>query len=111
MFETDRDLIRCLVSYTDWWQPATTSLVAAPPKRRGPRSPSTFRTGFVDHLDDRRELEWRLSFLDDEDRKLLYLFYVAYLPIERIAEQMGVTPRTCYRRRTRAIERLIAPEG
>ena len=109
MLETDRDLIRCLVTYTDWWQPATSSIMTPSPRDRAARTPRIFRDGFVEHLDDRNELAWRLSFLDHADRKLLYLFYVAYLPIDEIAEQMGISARQCYRRRTRAIERLITP--
>lgn len=107
MLDTHEDVVRCLLTYTDWWQPSTGSVaVTAGPTRRRCIGDG-LRDEVVDGLDERTELVWRLAHLDRLDRKILFLFYVAYLSGAEIAEDVGLSERQCYRRRNRAVERLV----
>ncbi len=109
---TADDIVRCLVSYVDWWQPssASTLQIVAVRRRReiaeGIR-PDGFRAGLLESLDERTELRWRMQFLADRDRQLLFLWYVAQLPVEDIATTFGLSRRQCFRRKAGAIKTLV----
>lgn len=113
---TPRDVVRCLVSYVDWWQPSSAStlqLVAVRRRREmanGMR-PDGFRPGLLENLDERTELRWRMRFLADRDRQLLFLWYVTQLPVDDIAAALGISRRQCYRRRAAAIKALVDAGG
>ena len=108
MLDSEPEVIRCLVTYTDWWQPRTTSILEIPPTGQFRHRPNTFRQGFVEHLDERNELVWRMSWLEEVERKLLFLFYVTHLPAAEIASAVGLSTRQCFRRRRHALETLVA---
>jgi DNA-directed RNA polymerase specialized sigma subunit len=100
------DVIRCLVTYTDWWQPSSSSLYRI--VGTGDRSHGDgMRGGLLDHLDERSELCRRMTELDDRDRHLLVLWYVKELQVEEIAPLLGISRRQCFRRRAQAIRKLI----
>jgi DNA-directed RNA polymerase specialized sigma24 family protein len=109
---TAHDVVRCLVSYVDWWQPSTSSTlhIAAVRRRReladGIR-PDGFRPGLLESLDERMELRWRMQFLADRDRELLFLWYVAQLPVDDIAAALAISRRQCFRRKAAAIKTLV----
>ncbi len=107
MLDTHEDVVRCLLTYTDWWQPPTGSVAVAVGTSGRRHAGDGLRDEVVEGLDERRELGWRLAHLDDLDRKILFLFYVAYLSGAEIAEAVGLSERQCYRRRNRAVERLV----
>jgi hypothetical protein len=107
-------VIRCLITYVDWWQPSTASTlhIAAVRHRRdyanGMR-PDGFRPGLLETLDERTELCRRIQFLSERDRQLLFLWYVVQFPVEGIAEALGISRRHCFRRRAAAISQLVEP--
>lgn len=103
MLDTEPDVIRCLVTYTDWWQPTTTSVMTTQGTKRSGDVPPTFKPGFVESIDERWELEWRLGWLDEVDVELLYLYYVANRPAAEIADTVGLSIRQCARRRKEAV--------
>jgi DNA-directed RNA polymerase specialized sigma subunit len=99
-------VIRCLLTYTDWWQPASSSVyhVAG---GRDRRLVEAFRPDLLDHLDERSELCRRMRNMSDRDRRLLYLWYLAQLPVEDIAKSLRISRRQCFRRRTQAIRAIV----
>lgn len=107
MLDSPTDVVRCLVTYTDWWQPATSSVLQVGPQRRAVIMQDGLRPGLLESLDERAELCRRLEFLDDRDRLLLYLWYVRQEPVERVARSVGISRRHFFRRRARAIRSLI----
>jgi DNA-directed RNA polymerase specialized sigma subunit len=63
--------------------------------------------GLLERLDERAELRHRMQALSEEDRRLLYLWYVVQLPASRIAQLVGISRRQCFRRRASAIRRIV----
>jgi DNA-directed RNA polymerase specialized sigma24 family protein len=108
--ETPSDVIRCLITYSDWWQPSTTSILQVGAARRGSEPADGFRAGLLETLDERTELCRRVARLTDADRHLLFLWYVKQLPAVEIARVCKVTRRQCFRRRA-AVVRAIADFG
>jgi DNA-directed RNA polymerase specialized sigma subunit len=103
--DSPQRVIRCLVTYTDWWQPDTSSVLQV----AGSRSQNSegFRQGLIDTLDERSEICRRMEHLRDRDRHLLFLWYVEQRPTEEIARALGISRRQCFRRKSRAIRTLI----
>lgn len=107
MFRSPDHVVHCLVTYTDWWQPVTTSLLQAPAARRLPENLDGFRPGLLDTLEEREELRRRVTRLDERERKLLFLWYVALLSVEEIARAVGVSRRHCFRLRASAVRAIV----
>lgn len=107
MLHSPREVVRCLLTYTDWWQPATTSILPVGAARRQIAFADGLRPGLLDRLDERTELCRRMEHLEDRDRRLLYLWYVKQAPVDRIAREIGVSRRHFFRRRSRAIQTII----
>lgn len=102
---TPEHVVRCLVTYTDWWQPDTTSVLQVGASRS--QNHEGFRPGLIDTLDERAEICRRMDHLDDRDRHLLFLWYVEQRPTEEIARSLGISRRQCFRRKSRAIRTLV----
>lgn len=98
-------VVRALLTYTDWWQPATGSILTV--ARSGGEAGDGFRSGLIDSLDVRDELRRRVGMLPERDRQLLFLWYVAQLPVEEIARAVGVSRRHCFRVRSKAIRMIV----
>ncbi len=107
VFPSERHVVRCLVTYTDWWQPPTTSLLQVAAARRDNDALDGFRAGLLETLDERSELCRRVWQLEERDRQLLFLWYVRQLPVEAIARAVGISRRQCFRRRARAIRAMV----
>jgi DNA-directed RNA polymerase specialized sigma24 family protein len=108
---TSAGVIRCLVTYSDWWQPRSASILKTGRVRRIRDGRDVFATGLVETLDERMELCRRMLQLTEADRYLLYLWYVKQLPVDDIARATGISRRQCFRRRAGAIDQLVeAPE-
>jgi DNA-directed RNA polymerase specialized sigma24 family protein len=105
--DSHADVVRGLVTYTDWWQPATSSVMAVGAARRSSNLTDGIGTGLLDRLDERAELRRRMLSLGEPDRRLLYLWYVAQLPAGRIAQMLSISRRQCFRRRAAAIRRIV----
>ena len=102
---TPEHVIRCLVTYTDWWQPDTTSVLQVGATRS--QNHEGFRQGLIETLDERSEICRRMEHLSDRDRHLLFLWYVEQRPTEEIARVLGISRRQCFRRKSRAIRTLV----
>lgn len=110
-FVSPAEVVRGLITYTDWWQPATSSILQVGAARRSSGASDGVATGLLERLDERSELRLRMRFLDESDRRLLYLWYVAQLPATEIAEQLGISRRQCFRRRASAVRRIVEGEN
>jgi RNA polymerase sigma-70 factor (ECF subfamily) len=77
--------------------------------------PTGARTGFNEQrMAEKTDLRQTLDRLKHQDRVLLYLFYWLDLPLEEIAQTMGITPQAAKGRLYRAVgrlrQRLMLPE-
>lgn len=109
MLDSPAQVIRCLITYTDWWQPATSSLYQVGAASRDKNLPEGFRAGLLDHLDERTELCRRMELIEERDRALLVLWYVEQLPVEDISRRLHISRRHCFRLRANAIQTLVDP--
>jgi DNA-directed RNA polymerase specialized sigma24 family protein len=108
VLRTSSDVVRALLTYTDWWQPSTSSVMQVGAARR-------VGTGFVDGLpsgllstiDVRTELCRRMVQLGERDREVLFLWYVQQLAVGDIARAVRVSRRHCFRLRSAAIRKLV----
>jgi DNA-directed RNA polymerase specialized sigma24 family protein len=100
-------VIRCLLTYTDWWQPNTTSIYRVGSAGRDRLLAEGIRTGLLEHLDERSELCRRMLELPDPDRQVLILWYVRQLPAGDIARELGISRRQTFRRRASAIRKIV----
>ena len=108
MFPTTREVIRALITFTDWWQPATSSIMQVGAAKRSSGFSDGIRDGLIDTIDERAELARRVRVdLDDLDRQILFLWYVRELPAHEIARAVKVSRRTCFRRRSAALRQLL----
>ena len=110
MLASVRDVIRCLITYSDWWQVTSGSIIQVGNARRNKTLATGFREGLIDTLDERTELCRRMVLLGDVDRRLLFLWYVKQLPMSEIAQEIGLSRRQCSRRRAKAVQ-LLAEAG
>jgi len=99
------DIVRCLVTYTDWWQPATSSVYHVTGTRDRDLGDG-LRPGLLDHLDERAELCRRMEQVEERDRHLLVLWYVEQLPVDEIAPILGISRRQCFRRRSQTLRSI-----
>jgi hypothetical protein len=107
VLESRHEVIRCLVTYNDWWQPATSSVLQVAGARRDKEFGDGLRSGLVDTLDERTELCRRVATLSDQDRRILFLWYVKQLHVDDIAQAVRVSRRQCFRRRANAVEAIV----
>jgi DNA-directed RNA polymerase specialized sigma24 family protein len=109
LFADAASVIRTLVTYTDCWQPATTSIYLVGGTHRQPFADG-LRSGLLDHLEVRDELRRRMEDIEDRDRRILWLWYVRQLSVDEISNQLGISRRQCFRRRANAIRVLVDAE-
>lgn len=107
MLATAGEVIRCLVTYTDWWQPASASFIPVGAARRSSQPGEGIRPGLIDSLDARTELCRRMRHLPDRDRRILFLWYVEQRGVDDIARAVGISRRQCFRRRSKAVDTLV----
>jgi hypothetical protein len=101
------EVIRGLVTYTDWWQPATSSVLQVGPARRLQGYTDGIPAGLLGSLDERAELCRRMQHIADRDRLLLFLWYVRQLPVDEIVPIAKISRRQCFRRRAAAIRAIV----
>jgi hypothetical protein len=107
LLDSPGQVVRSLLTYTDWCQPATTSVLQVAVARRRTGHFDGFRGGFLETLDERAELSFRVSQLQGRDREILFFWYVAQLPLDDISKRVGISARQCYRRRGKAIRTIV----
>jgi hypothetical protein len=106
-FDTPNDVIRGLVTYTDWWQPSTSSVFQVGSARRMQGYTDGIPLGLLGSLDERAELCRRMQHVAARDRLLLFLWYVRQLPVDEIAPLVKISRRQCFRRRAAAIRAIV----
>jgi DNA-directed RNA polymerase specialized sigma subunit len=109
VLSTPDRVVWALLTYTDWWQPVTSSIYKVG-GRRGGAATDGIRDGLLDTLSERTELCRRMQMIDERDRRLLHLWYVRQLPATEIARELSISRRQCFRRRAAAV-RTIAELG
>lgn len=107
MFGGVRDVVRALITFTDWWQPLTSSVLQVGGARRSSGFDDGIRDGLLDTIGERSELCRRVRLLDERDRRILFLWYVKELPAHEVAKEVGISRRHCFRRRSAALRALV----
>jgi hypothetical protein len=107
VLDTDREVIRCLITYTDWWQPTTSSVMQVGKARPDKNLRDGLNPGIIDTLDERTELCRRMAQMHERDRHLLFLWYVKQLHVDDIATSLNLSRRHCFRRRAAAVRQLV----
>lgn len=107
LFGSVSDVIRALVTFTDWWQPFTSSVLQVGGARRSSGFGDGIRDGLLDTIGERAELSRRIRDLDERDRHILLLWYVKELPAHEVAKEVGISRRHCFRRRSAALRALV----
>jgi DNA-directed RNA polymerase specialized sigma24 family protein len=106
-FASPKEVIWALLTYTDWWQPATASIIQVGAARRGNSLPEGLRPGLLETLDERTELSRRVRMLGDRDRRVLFLWYVRQLEVRDIARDLRISRRQCFRLRANAVREIV----
>lgn len=104
LLTSPQDVVRALLTYVDWWQPFTSSVLQA--THRGGEHDG-IRAGLVEHLEERAELCRRMERLDERERRLLYLWYVKDASPREISRACKVSLRHCHRVRAKAIRTIV----
>ena len=101
-------VVHALLTYTDWWQPTTTSVMQIGAlKRSGRGFNDGISPGLLSTIDVRTELSRRMSLLKERDRTLLFLWYVRQLAVADIAKIIQTSRRHCFRLRASAIREIV----
>ena len=111
MLSTPEKVISGLKTLNDCYYLKSKSIVYANHDSLDSKYREPFRKGFLSEADKRFELIKRLNKLDDRERKILLLFYTFSVPIDHIAEEVGVSRRHCYRIKKKGIENITGMDG
>jgi hypothetical protein len=103
---TSKQVVWALITYTDWWQPSTSSVYRVG-SRRGTFAGDGIRAGLLDTLPERDELCRRMQLVAEQDRRLLFLWYLRQLPAHEVARELRISRRQCFRRRAAVIRRIV----
>jgi hypothetical protein len=108
VLSTPNEVIRALLTYTDWWQPSTTSIMQVGGARRlGKGFVDGIPSGLLSTMDIRAELCRRMGCIEDRDRQILFLWYVQQLAVGDIAKAVRVSRRHCFRLRSAAVHKIV----
>ncbi len=106
LFEFPTDISEALAASADCYQSASTSVLRISRRGRDPRR-GPFRSGFLDGLETRTELNRLLAHLDERARLLLLLWFVHERPVTAIADRLRISRMHCYRLRDRALQQML----
>jgi DNA-directed RNA polymerase specialized sigma subunit len=107
VLDSRREVVRCLVTYNDWWQPSTGSILKVGAARLDKSIGDGLRAGLLETIEERVELSRRVGQLSEIDRRLLFHWYVRQQHVDDIAAQLRVSRRQCFRRRAQAIKKIV----
>jgi hypothetical protein len=108
VLRTPNEVVRALLTYTDWWQPNTTSVMQVGAMRRsGKGFTDGIPPGLISTIDVRTELGRRMSLLAERERTVLFHWYVRQLAVSDIAKLIGTSRRHCFRLRASAVRKLV----
>lgn len=110
MFSTVGQVVRALKAFRDYYHPKSASIVLLAGSKTTDVDADPFRRGFLDSVHLRAELLGRLSSLDERERAVLMLWYVADLPVREICEQLQLSRSHAYRLRDRALAQMVDSE-
>lgn len=110
MFETAGGVVRALKTFRDFYHPKSSSVLLV--SNESPDiDADPFRRGFLASLEERTELLKRLAALDERERAVVMLWYVADLPVREICAKLAVSRSHCYRLRDKALQRMVGSEA
>lgn len=107
MLDSGREVVRCLVTYNDWWQPSTGSILKVGAAKLDKNIGDGLKAGLLETIEERVELCRRVSMLSDSDRLLLFYWYVRQQHVDDVADALDISRRQCFRRRAQAIKRIV----
>jgi DNA-directed RNA polymerase specialized sigma24 family protein len=99
------DVVHALLRYEDVFDPKSGSILVANGNRAG-FDGEPFRGNLLMKVEERAELRRRLARLDERERELLCLWYIASWPAVKIARRLGISRVHCYRLRKRALDAM-----
>ncbi len=105
MLETVSGVVTALTTFRDFYSPNSSS-VMNPGRGTADIDADPFRRGFLTALEDRTELVKRLATLDERERAVVTLWYVADLPVREICERLSLSRSHAYRIRDRALKTM-----
>ena len=109
MLDTFHSVERALTRFTDPLQPRTGSFTTLSRSGGGSAgSGSPFHPALLDELEERTELRRRMAWVSDEEAVVLFRWYIEGTKPELIARDLGRSVRHVYRRRTSAIDSIVA---
>lgn len=106
LLEDHQSVVLALLTYTDWYQPSTASVMQVGGRRTRGGSDG-LPPALLGMFDVRAELRSRMRSLSERERGVLVLWYVRQLSVDDIARELGISRRHCFRLRSRAISRLV----
>jgi DNA-directed RNA polymerase specialized sigma subunit len=105
---TRNDVIRALVTYTDWWQTSSSSVIQVGFQRsKDAHHGDGMPTGLLERMDERTDLCRRMKDVNERDRAILFLWYVRQLAVDDIARAVGISRRHCFRRKAAALAAIV----
>lgn len=107
MLDSHREVVRCLITYTDWMQPFTGSVMKVGAARLDKNLGDGLKEGLLETVEERGELCCRVARLTDRDRRILFMWYVRQMHVDDIADEIKISRRQCFRRRKAAINKLV----
>jgi hypothetical protein len=107
MLATYASVEHALSHYSDCCQPRSGSVTSLG-GGKGSGGGTSFHPALLDDLEERRELGRRMAWLDRDDALVLLRWYVEGARPEAIAAGLARSLRHVYRRRTSAIQALVA---
>jgi DNA-directed RNA polymerase specialized sigma subunit len=107
MLDTPREVVRCLLTYTDWWQPSTASVLVVGKQRRDKSFTDGLHPGIVETLEERSELCRRMAKVGARERMILFLWYVKQLHVDDVADAVKISRRQCFRLRAQTVQRVV----
>ncbi|GAC1413182.1 MAG: hypothetical protein NVSMB57_08710 [Actinomycetota bacterium] len=107
MFDTVGGVVTALKTFRDYYSPRSSSVMMTG-NRNTDIDADPFRRGFLNALESRTELLKRLATLDERERAVVTLWYVADLPVREICERLALSRSHLYRIRDRALKTMTA---
>jgi DNA-directed RNA polymerase specialized sigma subunit len=106
ILDSEAGVVRCLLTYTDWWQLISASVLQTGGRNRR-FADDGFHPGLVETLDERMEMCRRMTELTPKERDVLFFWYVSQLPAHEIARLVKISRRQCFRIRSKAVRRIV----
>lgn len=106
MYTTVDQVVAGLKSFRDYYGPKSGSVLTASGRGRDIDA-DPFRRGFLDSLEARTEMLGRLASLDERERSILMLWYVADLPTKDVCYRLNLSRSHAYRLRDKALTQML----